>query len=254
MEFTDSGWDMKHVIRTIVTSATYRQSSHATAATLARDPENRLLARGPRSRLSAEAIRDQALSAAGLLSEQLGGPSVMPYQPEGLWKDLATLEEYPQSHGSDLYRRSLYTYWKRTVAPPGMMTFDAAARETCVVRESRTNTPLQALALMNDVIFIETSRKLAERVLKEAGPSPRARLSLAFRLCCSRAPTADELEVLERGLKKHVQRFAADGQAARQLLALGESPRDTNLAPAELAAYTAVMNLLLNLDETITKP
>src|SRR5262249_32753503 len=172
-EFTASGgrqspgWNVKQMLRLMVTSATYRQSSRVTPALLQRNPENRLLARGPRLRLSAEMIRDQALEASGLLVERFGGPSVKPYQPPGLVKELTGTEDYVQDHGADLYRRSLYTYFKRTVAPPTMLTFDAAGREACVVRETRTNTPLQALALMNEVTFVEAARVLAQRVMRE---------------------------------------------------------------------------------------
>ena len=178
-EFVRTGWDVKAMQKLIVTSATYRQSSKVTPELLQRDPENRLLARGPRFRLPAEMIRDQALAVAGLLVEKLGGPSVKPYQPAGLWKELAMQDmDYVQSKGDDLYRRSLYTFWKRTVAPPDDDDFDAAERETCVVRETRTNTPLQALDLMNDVTFVEAARVLGQRMMKEGGATPDARLAL----------------------------------------------------------------------------
>src|SRR5207253_1052230 len=169
-------WDIKHILKTIVTSATYRQSSQAPKELLQRDPENRLLARGPRFRLSADVIRDQALYASGLLVEKIGGPSVKPYAPPGLIKELHGTDEDAQDHGPSLYRRSLYTYWTRTVAPPALMTFDAANRETCVVRETRTNTPLQALNLLNDVTYVEAARVMAQRVMKEAGPKHQGRL------------------------------------------------------------------------------
>ena len=172
----------------MVTSATYRQSSRTTPELLQKDPENRLLARGPRVRLPAEAVRDQALAVSGLLVEKIGGPSVKPYQPAGLWKELAGGEDYKQDHGEKLYRRSLYTFWKRAAPPPGMMTFDAAGREACVVRETRTNTPLQALNLLNDVTYVEAARVLAQRVLREAGPKAVDRLTLGFRLVTSRMP------------------------------------------------------------------
>ena len=180
-EFMRTKWDVKALQKTIVTSATYRQASSATPELLQRDPENRLLARGPRVRLSAEMVRDQALFASGLLVEKIGGPPVRPYQPAGLWKELGSDKDYVPSKGPDLYRRSLYTFWKRTSPPPEMATFDASARETCVVRETRTDTPLQALTLMNDVSFVEASRALAQRVIREertpgrtAGAGPRA--------------------------------------------------------------------------------
>ncbi len=252
VEFRDGGWDLKRLLRTIVTSATYRQSSKLTPALKQRDPDNRLLARGPRLRLSAEQIRDQALYVAGLLVEKVGGPSVRPYQPAGLVKELHGTDEDAQDHGADLYRRSLYTHWKRTVAPPGLTTFDAANRETCVVRQARTNTPLQSLTLLNDVTFVEAARVLAQRVTRERATAPE-RLTRAFRLVTARPPTPAELQVLLAALRQHEANYHAAPGAARSLLSAGESPRDTGLEPAQLAAYTAVANLLLNLDETITK-
>ena len=174
-EFVRSGWDVKGLQKQIVLSATYRQSSRTTPAMLLRDPENRLLARGPRIRLSAEMVRDQALAISGLLVEKIGGQSVKPLQPEGLWKDLSGGEDYEPDKGENLYRRSLYTFWKRTVAPPGMVTFDAPSRETCTVRQTRTNTPLQALNLMNDVSYVEAARVFAQRIMIEGGPLPGER-------------------------------------------------------------------------------
>jgi hypothetical protein len=252
-EFIRSGWDIKAMQRLIVTSATYRQSSKATPALVARDPENRLLARGPRLRLSAETIRDQALAASGLLVEKLGGPSVKPYQPAGLWKEIATDSEYVQDTGENLYRRSLYTYWKRTVAPPSMITFDAAARETCVVRETRTNTPLQALTLMNDVTFVEAARMLAQRVMSEDGSTAQDRLTLAFRLVTGRSPRSAELDILLRGLGEYLAGFRANPDAARALVSAGEFPRNETLDICEQAAFAAVAGLILNLDEVVTK-
>jgi hypothetical protein len=253
MEFVCTGWDVKRLQRTIVTSATYRQSSRLTPALWQRDPENRLLARGPRFRLSAEAIRDQALAASGLLVEKLGGPSVKPYQPPGLWKELTGAEEYVQDHGENLYRRSLYTFWKRTVAPPAMLTFDAAGRETCIVRETRTNTPLQALTLMNDVTYVEAARVLAQRVMTEAGASPEERIRLAFRLVTARQPRPHELQVLLRGFAASCQRYRVDSSAALELIKVGESPWNARFDAVELAAYATVAGLIMNLDETVTK-
>jgi hypothetical protein len=251
-EFVASGWDIKAMQRLIVTSATYRQSSKVTAAALARDPDNRLLARGPRYRLPAEIIRDQALFASGLLVERLGGPSVKPYQPDGLWKELAD-SDYVADSGASLYRRSLYTFWKRTVAPPSMITFDAAGRETCIVRETRTNTPLQALNLMNDVTYVEAARALAQRVIKEAGAAPEDRITLAFRLATARPPRPAERRVLLDGLAQHLATYRKDPAAARKLINAGASRPDAKLDVAELAAYTAIASLILNLDEVITK-
>jgi hypothetical protein len=245
-------WDTKRLLKLMVTSATYRQSSRVTPALLQRDPDNRLLARGPRYRLSADIIRDQALYAAGLLVEKQGGPSVRPYQPAGLAKELTGTEDYVQDHGENLYRRSLYTFWKRTIAPPAMMNLDAANRETCVVRETRTNTPLQALNLMNDVTFVEASRVLAERVMK-AERTPDQRLVLAWRLAAARPPSATERMILRGSLDRHLAHYAKDRTAAAKLVSTGEAPRDRSLDIAEHAAYAAVCNLILNLDEVITK-
>jgi hypothetical protein len=252
-EFVASGWDVKAIIRTLVTSATYRQSSKASPAQLEKDPENHMLVRGPRLRLSAEMIRDQALLLGGLLAERIGGRSVRPYQPDGLWRELAEVKEYEQDHGANLFRRTLYTFWKRTVAPPFMAAFDAASRDRCTVRESRTNTPLQALNLLNDVTFVEAARGLAQRVLKEEGLTTEARLALAFRAATARPPTHDELAVLLDDFRDHCSHFRADLEAARAFIRQGESPRDPALDESELAAYTAVATLILNLDETLTK-
>ncbi|MBI3862423.1 MAG: DUF1553 domain-containing protein [Planctomycetia bacterium] len=249
---TKGAWDVKSLLRLIVTSSTYRQSSKSIPALQQRDPDNRLLGRGPRMRLSAEMVRDQALFAGGLLVEKLGGPSVKPYQPAGLWKELADTE-YVQDTGENLYRRSMYTFFKRTVAPPTMMTFDAAGRETCVVRETRTNTPLQALTLMNEVTFIESARGLAQRIMAHGGPSPAERLTLAFRLAISRAPRPREIEILVSGWQSHRDRFARIPDAADKLTKIGDLARPANIDVAELAAYTVVAGTILNLDESITK-
>jgi hypothetical protein len=251
-ELVRTGWDVKALIRTIVTSATYRQSSRATPESLGKDPDNRRLSRGTRQRLSAEMIRDQALRLGGLLVERLGGPSVKPYQPVGLWDELAD-DAYVQDHGPSLYRRSLYTFWKRTVAPPSMVTFDAPGRETCIVRESRTNTPLQALDLMNDVTFIEAARSFAQRMIREGGSSPEGRLAWAFRAATARAPGPEELAVLLAGHLDQEGRFRGDPAAARALVSCGESPADSRLDPRELAAYTMTAQVILNLDEVINK-
>ncbi|HKD08844.1 MAG TPA: DUF1553 domain-containing protein [Bryobacteraceae bacterium] len=253
-EFVESGWDIKALVRLMVTSAAYRQASTAPPELVAKDPENRLLARGPRFRLPAEAIRDQALFASGLLVEKIGGPSVMPYQPAGLWGETAMQDmNYVQSHGDDLYRRGLYTFWKRTIAPPMMVTFDAAARETCVVRETRTDTPMQALDLMNDVTFVEAARALGQRMIKEGGTDAGARLRYGFRALLSRYPSPEELRTLQDSLNYHRDYFASRPAAAAKLLAQGESKPDAALAPAELASYASVASLMLNLDEAVTK-
>ena len=255
-EFVESGWDVKALHRRIVTTAAFRRSAAATPEQLAADPENRLLARGPRYRLDAEAIRDAALAASGLLVEHLGGPGVKPYQPDGLWEAVAFVgsntQFFRRDGGSALFRRSLYTFWKRTSPPPSLSTFDAPTREACVVRRSRTNTPLQALALMNDVQFVEASRHLASRMLTEAGPDDAARLTRGFRLALGRSPSADESAVLATVLERHRADFAADPAAAAQLLEVGASPRAADTDPAEHAAYTLVASLLLNTDAFVT--
>jgi hypothetical protein len=253
LEFIESGWNVKHILRTIVTSATYKQSSKVTPDLLRRDPDNRLLARGPRLRLSAESIRDQALAASGLLVEKTGGPSVKPYQPPGLWQELSGGSGYKADKGDGLYRRSLYTYWKRTVAPPSMITFDSPTRETCVVRETRTNTPLQALNLMNDVTYLEAARKMAERMMREGGVSPGERLAYGFRLLLTRPPTASEAAVLLRAWEPLRWKYERDREAAAKFLDQGESLRDRSLKLADLAAYAGVASLILNLDEAVTK-
>jgi hypothetical protein len=188
-----------------------------------------------------------------LLVEKIGGPPVKPYQPAGLWKELSGEEDYVQDKGENLYRRSLYTFWKRTVPPPSMMVFDAAGRETCVVRQTTTNTPLQALNLMNDVTYLEASRVLAERMMKEGGRTPSDRISFAFRLAAARPPRARESRILLDNFHYHLDNYKNDRSAAPKLLGQGQRPRDEKLDASELAAYTAVASLMLNLEETITK-
>jgi hypothetical protein len=252
VEFVESDWDVRHILKTIVMSSTYQQASQVSPEMLARDPENRLLARGPRFRLPAETIRDQALFASGLLTEKFGGPSVKPYQPEGLWKEIATDTLYDRSSGSDLYRRSLYTYWKRTVAPPMMASFDASGREMCEVRQTRTNTPLQALNLLNDVTFVEAARVLAQRCLN-AADSDSARLDAAFQFALSRPVSDREASLLQSSLHRYRERFANDRSAVDGLLATGESPVPDNIDRVDLAAWTTICSTILNLDECVTK-
>ena len=253
VEFIESGWDVKALQKKILMSATYRQNSRITEELEQRDPENRLLAHGPRFRLAAEMVRDQALALSGLLVEQRGGPSVKPYQPAGIWSDLANGADYKADHGENLYRRSLYTFWKRTIAPPSMMTFDASQRESCVVRENRTNTPLQALTLMNDVAYVEAAKKMAERMMSEGGATPAARIDYGMQLATARRATEKEMRVLHDGYQAQLDRYKTNPEAAQRLLLHGESPRDPKLDAGELAAYTMVASLLLNLDETVTK-
>ncbi len=245
-------WDVKRMHKLIVTSATYRQSSRVTKPLLERDPDNRLLARGPRLRLSAEMLRDQALFASGLLVEKQGGPSVKPYQPAGLWNELSGTGDYTPDTGENLYRRSLYTYWKRTVAPPTLGIFDTAMRETCWVRETRTNTPLQALTLLNDITYVEAARVLAQRVMKEEA-TPEKRLARAFHHLTARAPTDAEAKVLRAAFERQLAAFQKNPDAAAKLLRVGESKSDPERVGAELAAYASVCSLIMNLDETVTK-
>jgi hypothetical protein len=254
-EFVESGWDVKGMHKLIVMSATYRQSSHWSAGVAKSDPENRLLARGPRFRLDAEMIRDQALFASGLLVEQLGGESVRPYQPPGLWGDVVyeNAPRFTQDHGHKLYRRSMYTYWKRSVPPPNFQAFDAPTREACMLQRSKTNTPLAALVLMNDPTFVEASRKLAERVMKQGGESQSDRLTLAFRLATGRLPNETERKQLLAAQTKLVAAYRNDLTAAEKLMGVGESPYDRSLDLAELAAYTGIANALFQLDESITR-
>ena len=247
-------WDQRAILREIVLSATYRQSSNVTPELLQKDPRNTLLARGPRYRLPAETVRDQALFVSGLFSPRIGGPSVRPYQPEGLWEDVSVerRDKYVPDAGEGLYRRSMYTFWKRTCPPPGMATFDAPDREFCLVRRARTNTPLQALVLLNDPTFVEASRKLAERCLT-AGSDVDARIDLAFRLVLSRQPDQAERATIKEILDEATKAFAEEPAAAEEYLTIGASPRDMALPPVELAAWSAAMSVLLNLDEAISK-
>jgi hypothetical protein len=253
VEFVRSGWDLKALQKRIVMSAAYRQSSKVTPEALARDPENRFLSHGPRFRLSAEAIRDQALALSGLLNEKLGGPSIKPYQPEGLWEELTHTAKYVQSKGADLYRRSLYVYRRRTVPPPNMSAFDASSREACTVLQVRTNTPLQALTLLNDPTYVEASRKFAERMLRHAGKNADERIAWGFYAATARQPRADELAVLVASYRRHLAHYGLHPDEARKLLAVGESARATSLDAAELASYTLIAEVILNLDETVTK-
>ena len=257
-EFVRTGWNVKAMQRLIVTSATYRQSSRVTPELAERDPENRLLARGPRFRLPAELIRDNALAASGLLDIRIGGPSVYPYQPKGLWEEMAlgggfSGQTYSESTGKDLYRRSMYTVWKRTVPPAALVTFDAPDREKCTARRSVTNTPLQALVLLNDPTYVEASRFLAARMLTQGGKTPAGRIDYAFRLATGRTPDPQERAVLLEQAQEALAEYRQHGDEAKALLTVGASKTDPRLDPKELAAWTTVAGVILNLDETITK-
>ena len=257
-EFVRSHWDVKAMQRLIVTSAVYRQSSKVSPELVEQDPENRLLARGPRFRLPAEMIRDNALAISGLLNDKIGGRSVSPYQPKGLWEEMAfggdfSAQKYDQSHGADLYRRSMYTFWKRSVPYPSLNTFDAPDREKCTARRSVTNTPLQALVLWNDPTYIEAARALAQRDLKQAGPAEADRVRFVFRLATDRDPTTEEFDILDKLYKREAARYAADKASAEKLVTVGESKPDPAIEPSQLAAWTLVTSTILNMDETITK-
>jgi hypothetical protein len=251
VEFIESGWNVKHLVRLMVRSATYRQSSRVTPALLERDPDNRLLARGPRLRLPSWMIRDQALAVSGLLVRKVGGQPVRPYQPAGVWEE-ATFgnKRYTQDHGEALYRRSVYTFWRRIVGPTAF--FDVAGRAVCTVKQSRTNTPLHALTTLNDPTYIEAARTLAERLLLVRPSDDAGRLDLLYLRVLARKPTAEERPILLSALAR-LRKDYADGEAARKLLAVGESKRDATLATSEHAAWTALGLMVLNLDETVTK-
>ncbi len=251
VEFRDGGWDVKRLVRLIVTSQTYRQSSKVTAEQRERDPENRLLARGPRHRLPSWMIRDQALFASGLLTPTVGGTPVRTYQPPGIWEEATFgFKRYQQDTGAALYRRSLYVFWRRIVGPT--MFFDTASRQTCAVKTTTTNTPLHALTTLNDTTFVEAARVLAQRAMTEAGTADADRLRVAFRHAVGRAPTASEVDILRGSLDRQRRLYGADKAAAERLLKVGESPRDARLDAVEHAALTAVCTMILNLDETLT--
>jgi hypothetical protein len=254
-EFVDSGWDQKHMVRLMVTSATYRQASQIRPETLAKDPDNRLLSRGPRFRWSAEIIRDSALAASGLLIETHGGASVKPYHPPGLYEQVvagSSANTYEQDHGTALYRRTLYTYWKRSVPNPALLLFDRPFRETCVTRRSRTSTPLQALNLLNDPTYIEAARFLAQRLMREI-PDADGRIRSAFQRILGRHPSDREHRILSQGVNRSRAHFAQDPSAASQLLTVGESKADPSLDPIELASWTLTVGSVLNLEETLTR-
>jgi hypothetical protein len=244
-------WNVKAMLKWILISDTFRQSSRLTPELIDRDPDNRWLARGPRFRLSAELLRDQALSISGLLQERIGGPSVKPYQPPGIWESVSYNGEatYVADSGESLYRRGLYTYWKRQAPPPGVLTFDGPTREVCSVRRPRTNTPLQALVLLNDETYVEAARALASKLMK----LPSHRVEYGFRLATGRMPRSDESSKLKAYFDEQLTIFRKDPSAARSLLQVGASPIDDSLEVSELAAWTMTASILLNLDEVITQ-
>ncbi|MCU0749564.1 MAG: PSD1 and planctomycete cytochrome C domain-containing protein [Akkermansiaceae bacterium] len=252
-DFVGHGWDVKRLMKMLVTSATYRQHSRIPPALLEMDPENRLLARGVRNRLMGEFIRDQALAVSGLLVAKTGGPSVKPYHPPGLYEQVSTEGPYVAGKGDDLYRRSLYTYWKRSVPHPAMLTFGTPFREACSLQRSRSNTPLQALNLMNDATYVEASRFLAERMWK-ASPDASGRLAFGFRTVLARPAKPSELAILEKAYHRALADFRNDPAATEALLRVGAKPADSKLDAPELAALTTVASTILCMDETVTKP
>jgi len=259
VELVESGWNIKAMMRLLTTSATYRQSSHTRQELLEHDPENRLLARSSRHRLQAEFLRDQALAASGLLSLRIGGPSVKPYHPPGLYEQVvagSSANTYVQDKGEDLFRRTMYTYWKRSVPHPAMLTFDVPFRESCAVRRSRTNTPMQALNLMNDTTYVEAARHLASRMLEAPVPTLDARLAHGFRLVLARPPSTEELNYLTKAVERSLNEFANAPDQANALLSTGESGEiNSNMEhdPADWAAHTIAASIILNLDETVTR-
>jgi mono/diheme cytochrome c family protein len=257
VEFRETGWDVKRFFKLMVTSSTYRQSAQVTPEKIEKDPDNRLLSRGPRYRLDAEMIRDYALAASGLLVRKLGGPSVKPYQPEGVWEAVAMIgsntRDYRRDSGDKLYRRSLYTFWKRAAPPASMDIFNAPTREVCTVRRERTNTPLQALVTLNDPQFVEAARWLAQTTLKEAGDKEEGRIDFMARRLLCRPLRAEEMKVVQASLKDLLAHYKANAEDAKKLLAVGEAKVDPKLDTATLAAWTMLANEMMNLDEVLNK-
>ena len=255
VDFRESDWDVKRMIKQIVMSATYRRGARVSPELYSRDADNRLLARGPRFRLQGEFVRDNALIISGLLNKKMGGPGVKPYQPAGLWTEvgLSGNPKFVQDHGEKLYRRSLYTYWKRSAPPPTMQIFDAPTREKCTIRRARTNTPLQALVTLNDVQFVEAARNLAQRMMLEGGESPGQRVAFAYRLATAREPSGSESQALLDLFNTARDIYSHEQEAAKKLLSFGESKRDESLDAAEHAAWTIIASSILNLDETLTR-
>jgi hypothetical protein len=257
VDFRESGWDVKRLFRLMVTSAAYRQSAVTTPEKLDRDPQNRLISRGPRFRMDAEMVRDYALAASGLLTAKIGGPSVRPYQPDGVWEAVAMPESntryYRADSGEDLYRRSMYTLWKRAAPPASMDIFNAPSREACTVRRERTNTPLQALVTLNDPQFVEAARRLAETTLKQGGDKTEGRIDFTARRLLARPLRPQELQVVQSSLDALLKHYKADPEGAKKLIAVGQSPVDPKLDPTTLAAWTMLTNELMNLDEVLNK-
>jgi hypothetical protein len=252
--FREEGWDVKRLIKRIVMTDAYRRSSTADPAGLQSDPYNHWLARQGRYRLDAEFVRDDMLVVSGLFAPRVGGPSVKPYQPEGYWAHLNfPRREYHNDHGESLYRRAMYTYWQRSFLHPSLLAFDAPSREECTANRPRSNTPLQALVLLNDPIFVEGARSFAEKAIKEGGKDDESRLTFAYRRALSRSPRPEEKAVLLGLLAKHRDHYKAHAKEAEELLHVGERPAAKEIEPGELAAWTSVARAILNLHETITR-
>ena len=254
-EFVQSGWNIRALQRLIVLSATYRQDSVISREALEKDPENRLFTRGPRFRVDAEGVRDIAMAVSGLLNPKIGGPSVFPYQPPGLWGQVSFegTRDYVPSEGGDNYRRGLYTYWRRSIPYASFTIFDAPTRETCTVRRPRTNTPLQALNLLNDPVYVEAARALGQRVLAKGGATLEERIVYAFRVCLGRSPSDPERALMGAAFRREMANFAGNREAANRLIHVGASRPPVDVDIAELAAWTVLGSTLLNLDEAITK-
>jgi hypothetical protein len=257
VEFRESGWDVKRFFKLLVTSATYRQSATNTPEKAEKDPQNRLLSRGPRFRMDGEMIRDYALTASNLLVNKVGGPSVKPYQPEGVWEAVAMPESntriYERDRGEAVHRRSLYTFWKRAAPPASLEVFNAPNREVCTVRRERTDTPLQALVTLNDPQFVEAARALAQLTLDQAGNRQDARIDFIARRLLARPLTPEEAPVVQASIERLLVHFQSHTEDAVKLLSVGELGPSTTRDPAALAAWTMLANQLLNLDEVLNK-
>ena len=257
IEFRESGWDLKRFFKLLVMSATYRQAAAVTPEKIELDPQDRLLSRGPRFRMDAEMVRDYALATSGLLTRKIGGPSVRPYQPEGVWEAVAMIgsntRDYKSDTGENLYRRSMYTFWKRSAPPASMEIFNAPSRELCTVRRERTNTPLQALVTLNDPQFVEAARHLAQHVLQDGGGSLASQLDMLARKILARPLRPEEATVVEKSLADLLAYYQANPDHADQLISVGASRPESSVQPAVLAAWTMLANELLNLDEVVCK-
>ncbi|NND95946.1 MAG: DUF1553 domain-containing protein, partial [Pirellulaceae bacterium] len=252
VELVENGWDIRAIQKQVLLSSTYQQTSAVASELFQQDPKNRYLMRGPRVRLPGFVLRDQALAVSGLLVDKIGGPSTKPYMPPKIWRAISN-NTYSQDKGEQLFRRSLYTYWRRTIPPPTMMNFNAAAREVCIVRTERTNTPLQALTLMNNKVFVESARFLAQRMIKQSQADVQKQIRYGFQLACGRPPSDAETKVLMKAHSQFADQFRRDKPSALQLLSIGETPRDDSIDLSDHAAMTMTASLILNLDETITK-